>query len=636
MDKNSYFDKIFSFKGSDILLPIIAIFILVFYTFLFGRGIDAEVTTTIFPYWCVLAIVSIFIASVCIYQKGIVTKRFVGVVSCIVSLSFFMLVSKIYHAFPWTLNVLNILEIIISLYCIYKILEKPLNLKTKGIWLLPIIYIIIDSIFHSILLIVPTAIFLLLFTSIAECGINKKSYKISVPVLTIILYTFSALVYFPYNPFLSSKYHIKAINISQYPKSSSLIIEKDGGYYFVDGFSFNGEKIIDTKFNSYTDIMPYIQSFGELSIPRTNIPQPYFVETPSECLYPILIKNRYAYIACDKALYDKLKSDISSSNIVNKQTAKIYYDYLELLSKCDSTSIDNIIHDYAVLQDSLISLSTNIDNNKVSQTGCEQILREISSHLTIGMLNALSYDLILNKDYMSALKMFSFQFFMTHYNSYIYKKISTNINFNLDNTYGTYKINDVDLRKINTFEPWTKMFSMSVGLAGTMLTDQSTRTLGEIKEILQKRVKNISENIRNVAFDSDSTMQLKNELTHIRNRLSKYEDTPNLVKFITSIQQFFYKCIENNLYPDYNSYFLNRFNEVSPMIPFSDLSKSAYEKIRLQYDTKFNQDIRNIKELNDAINEYQSMIDDLLSVQLRNKQALNQILEILEKKHVNH
>lgn len=638
MNNNSYFDKIFSFKGSNILLPILSVFILVFYTFIFGRGIDAEVTTTIFPYWCVLGIASIFIASVFIYQKGIVTERFVGVVTSIVSLSFFMSVCKIfYHISTLPLKNLYILEFIISLYCIYNIFKKPLNLKTKWIWLLPLVYILIDSIFHSMLLIIPVAIFLLLATSIAECKINKKSYKITVITSTIVLYTFTALVYYPYNPFLSLKYNIKSLNISSYPRNSSLIVEKDSGFYFVNGSSFKGGNIIDTKFNSYKYIKPFILAFGELEIPKANISEPFFSEMLPICLFPIQINNNHAYFTCDKSVYDKLRCDTTSNDIVNKQTAKIYYDYLALFCKCDSTSIDNINHDYSVLQNSLISLSTGGVDNRESQTGCEQTLRNLSRHLSLGMLNALSHDLILNKDYVSALKIFSLQFFMTQYKSDIYKKTTFNFNIDLDLTYGnhhkiaTFKFNDSDLKKIDTFEPWTQMFSLSAALTGTMLTDHSTRTLGEIKEILQKRVKSLSESIRTAAYDSDSTIQLKNELIHIRSRLSKYEDTPNLVKFITFIQQFLYNCIKENIYPDYNAYFLNRFNEVSPLVPFSEVSRSAYEKIKSQYNIKFDQDIKNIQELNDAINEYQSMIDELLSIQLKNKQALNQIFELLEK-----
>lgn len=615
------FDKTFLFKGSEILYPLLAIFCLFFYFAFFGQGMEFQKLnseTPNWPFWFILACISFGLINIWCYQKKYISKRSIVINTSIFSLSFFMIEYNLYHIlFP-----LIYAEILISFYCACKLFKTPKKIKQNIIWLSPICYIGLYLLYPTMNeVIISTLIFLGLIT-FYECKHNK-SIRIILVFSIIITYIITELAYCPYNPLLFIK-NIQSINMSFNPRGTSLVTKDGNKYAFVNGWSLNGEKLINAEFDTISSISPFITQFGGLKVSNKHDIQ-LFQQIPSE-LFPIIVRDNIVYFSSQKSVYDVLKDSVLSEDTVASITAKMFFDYVDLCCNNDSIQFDLILKDSHNLQNHILK---SLDTNRIKrefQTGAEKTLRDVSKEMSLGMLNALSMDLLLCGDYTSAIKIFSYQFFLTFYDTDIYKQINTNFNINLSKTFGSiakisqFQLKDADLKMANTFEPWTQIYSMSVTFAEILLVHNykaiQEETIEQLKELLVNK-----QSIN--PFDTTTTIKLKQDLDKIFQEMSEYKNTPNLVQYTSSIQSFLYSCVLSNVYPDYNSYFLNRFNEVSPMVPLNPLSESAYNEFRNLYNSRFDEDIKQVKEIATLLYQLDELIDTSLSIQYQIAESLN-------------
>lgn len=620
---NLYFDKIFRLKGANILYPVIAIFCWFFYFAYFGQGMEfqkLDSETPNWPFWFILSCISFGLINIWCYQNNFITKRLVAINSFVYTLSFFMIEYKLYHILP----ALVYMEVIICFFCVFKAFRTPLNIKRNWLWLYPIVFIAIYHISPTIIeVIISTVVSLAFLTFYEATGIRSRKYLLSLSAIGV--YVITIFVYCPYNPILSYK-NIQSINVSYNPKGTSLIIKDNEKYAFINGLSLCGDKLINVEFDTIAQINPYLSLFGGFKIENAcNFKA--FEQIPSE-LSPIIIRGNFAYFSSQKSVYDVLTKCINSKAGIKSITAKLYYNYINLCARNDSINQDIILKNSQELQDSILK-SLNIKNLRGgSQDGAEVTLRQISKKLSLGMLNALSMDLLTDGDYLSALKIFSYQFFLTFYDTDIYKQITTNFNVELNKSYGTeqslknFRIKDSDLKAVDTFEPWTQVFSMSVTFAEALLIEnynsKQTETISKLKSIIENRESHS-------VFDIQSTVQFKEDLNDIFNSLSNYGGSPNLTYFTSQIQHFFYNCVFSDVYPDYNSFFLNRFNEVSPMIPLNPMSEESYGKFKELYNSRFDKYIKEVKEMASLFGQLQDTADSTITRQ----KELNRIFQSL-------
>lgn len=602
-NNNFDFDKIFRLKGANILYPIIAVFFWFFYAAYFGQGVEFQklgAETPDGPFWFVISCISFGLINIWCYLKGYITKQLIEINSFVYSLSFFMIAYELYHK----LFLLLYTEAIICIYCAFMALRKPIIIKNACIWLCPVAFVVIYNIHPTITeVIISSVIFLSLLTFTETKG--RKTFRYMLSICVIIIYLVTTFIYCPYNPFLSCK-NIQSYTVSLNPKKTSLIINTNNKYKFIDGLSLTGTDLIDTEFDTIAQIQPYRHKFGGFEIEnKYNIED--LKKIPSN-ISPIIIRDKFAYFSSDKNVYDFLDNIIHSNDVIDRITAQLYYDYINLCAKNDSVNQEKILKNGQKIQN-IILKKLNIDNLKLENQGnAEKTLRQISITMTLGMLNALSLDLITIGDYTSALKIFSYQFYLTFYNTIIYEHIHNNFDVTINKNYGKeqtqrkFHIKDVDLNRIDTFDPWTQFFSMSEAFAELLVSNSFSQ---KIIAIIQSKDKSEFSNYSDI---KDYIFQSKEDLDEIFKFLSEYKETPNISLYTSQIQDFLYSCVIANIYPDYNSYFLNRFNEISPMVPLNPLSQEAYAKFKDLYNSRFDKDIKEVNELKETIMRYDSII----------------------------
>ena len=604
--------RLFYFRGSHIMYPLLSLFLLFFYYDYFGNGYVIEQFSgeiSYWPYWNLIGVFAFFLLSVWLNQKGAVSRRFVGINSIIIFISLLIYATN----FLGPQAFLIFMQIFWGVICIFKIIQRPFNLKSSWIWSLPLLYIGLYYIFKTNAWIVIWTMVLTGLTAYLESKWNHV-FRIIIAICTIIFSLLLALGSFSYNPFLSFK-NVKQACRLYINKNTSLILEKDNKFELIDGWAWNEKKLINISFDTIRDISPYYNKFLGISILDPNDSKMY--DDINFLFLPIVVEKNMAYYSCDKNIYDVLQSSLASevdSMNLKRHTAQIFYDYLDLISKNDSTSINKITTDYSILQK---LINKNIENIKkrVPDIKKETRLRDFSKNLASGMLNALSSDLILNGDYDAALKMFSLQFFINFLDSKIYDRVSTTINAEIDLKYGSLQevygsqLTDKGLRSPNSYIEWSQMFTTTSYLAEKFILEQYSKSSGTAVQKLREISENMSEMGITAYLGSEKIKDQKEQLEEVSKLLSSYATTPHLLNYVTMIQQVLYDCITNNDYKEYNSYFLNRFNDVSIMVPMNPLSLSAYDDFNKYYNLMFENEIKEIKKMRSLFDELNKVMD---------------------------
>lgn len=616
--QNNWFNNLF-FPGAVILYPLLAIFCLFFFFFFFGSGEEFTVLNEKTPNWVswyIFAILGFFFGAVWGIIKKWWTKRFLAIGTILLFLSFLSLQVRLYHLLKDTAT-FAIVSAIVSIYCVIKFAKNKFIGKLT--WVLPIILIGCHYIIRDIPITLLTSLIALIVISLTETN-NKRDIKSVTTVGIVVFYLTSTLTYFPYNPLLSNN-NIKAISISYHPRMTSLVVEEDSKFRIVDGISLSGESPIDAKFECWKNISPYNSSFVGFNTDKfNNSGRSNYISQLKSNLYPIVFSDSCVYFTSQVELYKFLEKQVTTKDKRNNLTAKIFFDYINLYNNPDSINLNTLKRHQFDLQSVLESASVDSLVFSKKQANNEQILKDLSRNLSLGMLNAVCSDLVLNNDINSALNIFSFQFFLTFFNTPIYNHINTNFNIALQKTYGSryhsssYQITNKELIREDTFEPWVNMASMSIAIAELYVSEANDKSQKEVISRLLELSEKYKPSLSNI-YNRDITIEKKKEIEKILESLSNYSDVPTIKNYATAVQKFLYSCVLNDYLPDYNSFFLNRFNEITPMVPMNPESTTAYESFLRLYTNRFEQDIKGIISFQKAANELYSQLDQTILLQ---------------------
>jgi hypothetical protein len=590
------------FPGAEIQYFLLAITCLFFYFSFWGRGIDRAMKVDWICWW-ILAVFAYVCGSLCALAKGICSKRLLGVGTLIIFFSFLAIQVKIYHI---TANQ-DFLFIVSLLYFVigfdYTIIDT--NYK-RVLWLLPLIPVIVYYIAANFIFTILATLACLIILAVVDIRTEHKYAKALLIIGISAFYLLTAYVYFPYNPLLSSL-DIKEYCISYQPRQVSLIVNENGKYRVVDGSSFYRERPLDAKFDCYEQIASYPWIFvGFRNKQFKKYESDVLKQIQQVQLYPIVVSDSCSYFTSSMGVYNLINHETKDSCI--RLTAEVYKDFIEIYNN-PKTNRTKISKHQAALQANYISLTTNsVKIRNASTINQEKILKELSQNMALGMLNALCSDLIYNNDINSALRIFAFQFYLTCFDAPIYHNINTTINYNfkIDScTVVSGKIIDKELHQKDTFEPWTKVVTMSTAMARSYAMERRSCLLDSLKLSVAKRTE---------------SSELTDLLQAYLDRQSIFDTNPytkNISQFAITLQEFLYQYILHDDMPDYSSFFLNRFNDLSQIEPFHDQSISMYDEISKFYQKKFDDSRKEIDSLytsiqtqNNAAREFLELLND--------------------------
>lgn len=585
-EKNNWCNNLL-FPGAEVLYPLLSIVCLFFFFYFFGKGeyIVQKEETPNWLNWYIFAVLGFIFCSLWGIAKKWWNRRLLAIGTMIISFSFYSLQKDLYHLSIDTIF-LAALAIFISICCLIKLFKS--NLIGRVLWALPLFVIGTYYLFGNILLTLLSCITTLTILVIFDTNHKLKRIRVLATIGIIVFYVLTTLTYFPYNPLLSDR-NIKSIGVSFQPRITSLVVEQDGKYEIVDGTSFNGSSPIDVKFDCWKKIEPYPYAFvgfkTDIYIDFENGSISHILKDYSICLYPLIMSDSCVYFTSQIDLYRFLDNQKNSNNESNKLTSYIYQDFIELYQNNDSISLSTLKKHQVALQTELEKLTIDslaFDNKNVNN---EKILKDFSRNLCLGMLNALCSDLVINNDINSALKVFSLQLFLNYHDEQIYNHINTKFNLNINAS--SSLVSNKDLEREDRFDIWLKMVSMSIYLAKSYLIAIGSRNQDETLTKLQEMIDN--------------------------SKPSAKKETPTIIQYASVVQKFLYQSILRDFLPDYNSFFINLFNEITPMLPTNPESTLAYEYLSKLYDIRFKQfeKIRSKDDIYSIIDSIDKQIQEL-------------------------
>lgn len=585
------------FPGSCSLYLFLSFLCLFFYFFFFGRGVQYYSLNGKEPNWegwfifAIYGYVFLFLSGI---SKNWWNYRFLIVGTIIISVIFFSLQIDLHHSIR---N--KILGICCSAMFSSYLLCEFFKSKEKGkiLWILPIIEIAISCLTDNIQLLILVSIAILFVLVIVDTNFDGLLIRIVIALGLSIFYIVSVLNYYPYYPMLSFL-NIQSYGVSYQPRIASLVVDENGKYVIVNGSSLKGNRPIPYKFDNWKYYSKYDEAF--VGFKRDRFKQfeckPIPIDIRSN-LYPVIVGDSCIYFTSQVNNYKILNNYKESNNKIYSLTSLILYDFIECYQNYNEHSLDKLKKHQLLLQEEFNTIT--VDSLQfATDDNSEKKLKEFSQRLSLGILNALCCDLISNNDLNSAINVFSYQFCLTFFDTLLYAHKNINFNVIINRIYDKYShsisflISDKDLKRDDTFEPWVKMSSMGIAFAEYYLSEFNEKKMSNKLPVLRNILNDFDKSSVGI-FDKNKTIALKKQINIIQTGLSDYDYTPALEKFVTIVQNFLFHCVMMNYLPDYNSYFLNRFNEITPMLPMSPKIVETFNKMSTFYSDKFNQDIKN-------------------------------------------
>ncbi|MCM1111170.1 MAG: chloride channel protein [Clostridium sp.] len=623
--KPNWLNKLF-FPGATVLYPLLALVCLFIYFFFFGTGQEygiSDIKPVDFVGWYIPAILAFILCAL----WGIIKKwwgtRLFSIGTIILIFSFLSLQRSLYHR-PSDSVIIAVFAILVSLVCIVKIVRN--NTTGRILWALPLLVFCVYYLLRNPLWTLSACTVSLLVLTILDAAKKPKLLKPVVAAVVLLFYSLTTFTYFPINPLLYLK-DTKTISSSFHPRITSVVVEKDNKFMVVDGYPLTGGSPLNTQFDCWKDIPPYTCSFVGIMTATAYDSSPRLLPDILHSMFPIIQTDSCTYFTSDILVYQVLEDSLKSQNESVRLTSMIFNDFIDLLQNNDSTSIETLRNHQSALQDIIEKETTDSLNFCGNGIDIENSLRRFAKTSTLGMLNALCSDLVINRDINTAVTVFSYQFFLTFLKSSIYDHIDTNFNITINKEYGisthshNYRIIDTELKRNDAFEPWVKMFSMSVALSEQFINNAQ-------KEYLNKTlsdIRSLNDNIKNYR-----PQEAKDQIQNIKSQLESYEAATNIKRYATSTQKFLYQCVLRDYIPDYNSFFLNRFNEITPLVPMNPESVSAYEAMSELYASRFSRDIEYVKELRSKMKDMDVALDRSIALQDSLKKQILRITTALK------
>ena len=615
--KNNWFNNLF-FSGAEVLYPLLSFVCLFFFFAFFSRNVGYTVLDGKSPSWLSWYIFAVLGYAFCSLW-GIIRQwwnpRFLAIGMSIIFFSFFSIQTYLYHL-PQDKVSLAMFSICILGGCLVRIFKSPF--VGKILWALPLLVIGIYYLIGNILFVILSCIVSLVILAIFDTIPKLKIVKICVAIGVSLFYIVTTWAYFPYNPMLLGR-NIKSISMSYQPKIVSLVVEQNGKYVIVDGTSITGSSPVDIKFDCWQDFDSVGGAFVGFKTDKFKKFENSSLLQNTSNIFPSILSDSCVYFTSRIDIYKNLDNFKTSNDRTIRLTALILDDFMELYQVNDSINLNKLKKHQKDLQNELEKVTIDSLSFMTDTFNCNKILKDFSRNMSLGMLNALCSDLVMNNDINCALNIFSWQFLLTYINTDIYNYINTNVTANIEKTSNgvterkTVEVSSKGLKRMDAFEPWVKMVLITKSFAETYIVENRAKDYEKACSILYGIIEN---NMPSKSIlDKKSTLEVKAQIEDIQSVLSSYESTPTIKQYVTTVQKFLYQCVLRNYMPDYNSFFLNRFNEITPLVPMNPESILAYERMSDLYSNRFKQEIQDVQESRKMIDKMFAVLDERILMQ---------------------
>lgn len=624
----TFYEKL-QFQGNSILFSLLSIVFFAIYILYFGSGYQFQELGNECPNWLcwyIFAIAGGVFIGFAAVTKNKCPLDFVWINSIIVFLAFYNLQVYLYKLSQDEIN-LFLFDVSFGVISLALILKRIKKFKRNWPWVTPIIFIILTLFYSNPLYITILSCGLLIVNSVCSIETSKPHTRVIVILSLTAIYWGCVFIYCPYNPLLAAK-NIKLASITYNPRRCSVVVEEDNMFMVVNGITM--EKVTDVHFTEFNHIEPFPTAF--VGFRKFNLSDSVISTNtyPKSTLYPLLTTDSCVYFSSDIPVFKSIEKYKLSSNSIYSRTSLAFYDYAHLYEQRDSVAKQRLIKTLSSLQ-SIIDkecTDTTVFINREEKT--EVSLRKLSRNMSIGMLNALSLDLIQNGYIDEAFNIFSYQFFFTFFDDAdFYKNITvtftiTNKQYGRSSHEAYYTLTNKDLEQPDRFEHWVHISSMCNAFAESYNTDAKTKSLSYIWKILTG-ISEMSTLSSASVFDQNLTIEKRKLRDEFYEILSGYKYSQHIKEYSTKLQSFLYECIIKDYLNDYNSYFLNRFNEITLLVPLNPESLEYYRKLKSIYVDKFDMDIKDILEIQNAYNELTSQLYQIQDKQSKANAALDKL-----------
>lgn len=660
-------------KSSDnnILFGFLALFSVAIYFFYFGTNQPEVLLGEHNPevsWWYVPAVMAFLCLCKILYSKGMLTGRFIIVCTFILA-ELFIALQHILHGTGKNI-IIQCVMVLIGIICLWRLIKEKKNGLT---WIMPLILVLsFEFAPQGIGGILVWIGFALIFMAIScRYDIYKKSKKLKSCLFAgILCFTLlTSYVYCDFNPLLTYKmvgcayttyyWNIDNPVYSQARELSDNGIDKwnfaDGAWHdvcsretsllkkeqdkwiLVDGKSLFGNKIVKNTF----DNKGYDSSLKIYSMVffLNNAEKKYKLIGSS--LYPITLNDTLIAFPASASFYKSLKNYIQSdfknqtsndSDNRNAISARIFFDYMNAFQYKDKESLSQLKADYVLLKNELLKLSTDssafvqsrilskkefINDDNIYNPDSRVHLSYMTQNMALGILTSIGLDLLEKDELESAVELFSYQFLLSfYYDNNIYGTLPIQTNVSLDLKLGNetiwrnIKISRANLNSFEEIDTWAEVFLFSTSIALKYVAENHFQPEDIIKSLEKSLASETGGNISKQQRLKNATDILKNEI----NAFNNYQNTPNTKEFCNAVRSFLFECSVRNYYPSYNSYFLNRFNEIYKVIPLEDISKKEVEGIRTIYIDRIRGSLNELDTLSQKLEGYDRILQRRIEI----------------------
>lgn len=633
-------DYWFNFPGAQIFYLILAFVCIFFYfgSYYIDTASYANLVFSDLVIWYIFAILGFIFFGIWGMIKGWWNGKFVIIGALILLNSFLSFQTHLYTYIPFLNYILWSFRIGIVIYCVVMVIIKMKSGKSSLLWLFPVVVIGLTYLTYGKLMIMEMiSLLAFIILALVETLHKTKMLRSLIPIGVAIFYLGISLFYYIFNPLLMFQ-DIKNVSMSVPSRVTSLVVEKDGKYVIENGMT--GLSPIDNEFECWIKEITPLRASTHYPGAFVGFKSDKFKD--NECasldnvragtrLFPIILTDSCVYFTSQVDTYKSMANYKTSNNKISKMTALIYKDFIDLYQKNESANYEKLKSHQKILQEEYLRLTTDshiiyegvdiifkgVDNN-------EEFLRELSRNISLGMFNALCSDLVINNDINTALTIFSHQFYLTFVDLPIFKILNTNYNIQYGNTY--IKGSSISLSRKDTFEPWVNIFSMVTSFAWEYCSGFYLN-----KDFILETARNAGHVIGGKVIDKEAIQALIKDFEIIKYKMGDYSFTPTLKHYAVNLQSFMYQAISNNKFmPDYESYFLNRFNQITPLVPTYKKSQELYKKTLNLYTNRINKDIKEVRQ----IQLQMDTIENLLNMLITQRGILEaEIMEALKSLH---
>lgn len=589
MEKNENGISKDRFSERGVLYIVLSIVALILYVFLFGAEEvlfdELEEKDPQWVCWWIFAVGAFCFGSIAGYYRKLWSRDFVVVGASIMAMSFFR----------FQYNFCSEPEMMIFIFCVNIITvgliylgRKPF--KETWIGLLPVFLGILYIFVSQGYVVICAAVISLVLLSVVSYKRASVVGKWVFAVGVVVFYLGVTFVYVPLNPFLMSG-NVEDVKINPYQRynNSRLVVRDNSKYHIIDGLT--GDSVVHAEFELYENLVIGDRSGVGFKLDFTNTYSEFYDMIGSKITsFPVMIKDSCVYFTTDISVYKELETICSAAPAdtaqailkIKHHTAKLFYDYIAMFQNKDSVAYEKLSKRHKSLYDTILAAVTDARLLNDIDVRIDERLRIYTQYLTLGMLNAVSMDMLKNRDYANLASVFSQQFYMTFFDDeVIYRRVNTTANFtvDIDTVKKTYIVTDKDLKEDYEYEKMKDAFNAYSSFA--------LKYIGLNADFVKELIMGMEGATVNYFKDEEAWnkyMLTFNRALEIR---KEYLMTKNIYNYCDTLLRHWVVCIKDEHASDLNSFYLNRWAEVSLIILNSNI-KSHADSILAHYKTKLN------------------------------------------------